>query len=92
VIEEIEEIDGFICVMVQIGDHVGDLRYFRVVPRIGESVEHVYLQHGQRSYRVVDVWHEARHPTRAPDLLQIVAETHEPDVVAPAKPVEGEVS
>jgi hypothetical protein len=67
----IEEIDGFIPAMVRIGTHMADLRYFRVLPRVGESVEHVDgadLRHGTLSYRVVDIWHDAWHPTDAEDL------------------------
>ncbi len=64
----IEEIDGFIPALVKIGTHMADLRYFRVLPRVGESVEHVDGADplgGHTSYRVVDVWHTAWHPTAA---------------------------
>jgi hypothetical protein len=67
----IEQIDGFIPAMVRIGTHMADLRYFRTLPRIGESVEHVDgadMRRGHLSYRVVDVWHNAWHPTDAEDL------------------------
>jgi hypothetical protein len=63
----IEDIEGFIAAVVRIGTHVGDLRYFRVLPRIGESVEHrsdVDPRGTRDSYRVVDVWHWAWHPTK----------------------------
>ncbi len=66
----IEEIDGFIPTLVMIGDHVEDVRYFRVLPRIGEAVQHVDggdPRRGCRGYRVVDIWHYAWHPTDASD-------------------------
>ena len=66
-----EEIEGFIPVIVQIGDHLADLRYVRVLPRIGEAVVHVDgagTRRDEQAYRVVDIWHGAWHPERAPDV------------------------
>ena len=50
---------------------MADLRYFRVLARIGESVEHVdgaRPHGGHHSYRVLDIWHNAWHPEDAADL------------------------
>ena len=64
----IEEIDGFVPALVQIDIQTADLRYFRALPRIGESVTHVEdtnLSGGSTSYQVRDIWHIAWHPEHA---------------------------
>jgi hypothetical protein len=53
---------------------MADLRYFRVLPRIGESVEHLdgaISRRGRRSYRVLDIWHNAWNPEDAEDLNEL---------------------